>query len=72
MANLQDLSLEQFRTLTEQAGLDLSDAELADLKPMYDYYAALIQTLHEVELDVEDPAVTLAPDWPLESPSDTL
>jgi hypothetical protein len=71
MADLQDISLAQFRTLTERAGLDLSDAELADLKPMYDHYAALIQTLHEMDLGMEDLAVTFVPDWPPESPPDT-
>ena len=66
MANPQDVSLEQFRTLAERAGLDLTDAELTALKPMYDYYVPLVQRLHQVELGEEDLAVTFVPDWPAE------
>jgi hypothetical protein len=64
MAGSHALSLEHFRTLTVRAGLTLTDAELTDLKPMYDHYAALVQRLHEVELGEEDLAVTFLPDWP--------
>jgi hypothetical protein len=63
MTEPEGISLEHFRVLTEHAGLNLTTEELAALKPMYDYYAALIQRLHEVELDAEDLAVTFSPNW---------
>ncbi len=63
MAEQEGISPEHLRILTERAGLNLTDAEVVDLKPMYDHYAALIQTLHEVELGMEDLAVSFAPDW---------
>jgi hypothetical protein len=58
-----DISLDHFRVLTERAGLNLTAEELVALKPMYDYYAVLIQQLHEVELGAEDLAVTFSPNW---------
>jgi hypothetical protein len=71
MAESRDVSLEHFRTLAEHAGLTLTDAELTDLKPMYAHYAALVQSLHDVELGVEDLAVTFIPDWPTYAAHDT-
>lgn len=63
MAGPAGISLDHFRILTERAGLNLTAEELVALKPMYDYYAGLIQQLHEVELDAEDLAVTFSPNW---------
>ena len=63
MAESEGISLEHFQILTERAGLQLSRDELAALKPMYDFYADVIQSLHEVPLDAEDLAVTFLPDW---------
>ena len=63
MADREPISLDHFRILTERAGLILTPDELTALKPMYDHYAALIQTLHEVPLDAEDLALTFSPTW---------
>jgi hypothetical protein len=63
MAETAGIPLETFRVLTERSGLSLSEAELASLKPMFDFYAERIQKLHEVELDAEDLAVVFAPGW---------
>ena len=71
MAESRDLSLEHLRTLTERVGLTLTDAELTDLKPMYEHYAALVQSLHDVELGVEELAVTFVPDWPTQTTHET-
>ena len=61
MSEPTEISLDAFRVLVERAGLRLHDEELAALKPMYDFYAPLVQALHEVELDAEDLAVTFLP-----------
>jgi len=61
MSEQAGISLDDFRVLVERAGLNLNADELADLKPMYDFYAPLVQALHEVELDAEDLAVTFLP-----------
>ena len=34
----ESTSLDDFRALTQRAGLDLTDDELEHLKPMYDHY----------------------------------
>ena len=70
MTEPEGISLDHFRILTERAGLRLNAEELAALKPMYDYYAALIPALHEVELDAEDLALTFSPDWDPRSQDD--
>lgn len=63
MPETEGIALETFRVLTERSGLRLTETELAALKPMFDFYAAQIQKLHEVELDTEDLAVVFAPGW---------
>jgi hypothetical protein len=61
MSEQEGISLDAFRVLVERAGLSLNAEELAALKPMYDFYAPLVQALHDVELDAEDLAVTFLP-----------
>jgi len=61
MSEQEGISLDAFRVLVERAGLSLNAEELAALKPMYDFYAPLVQALHNVELDAEDLAVTFLP-----------
>jgi hypothetical protein len=36
---------------------------VAALKPMYDFYAAQIRSLHEIPLAAEDLAVSFSPTW---------
>ncbi len=67
MAASEGVSLDHFHILTERAGLQLNPDELAALKPMYDFYVDLIQSLHEVQLDSEDLAVTFSPNWMMSS-----
>jgi hypothetical protein len=61
MSEQKSISLDDFRVLVERAGLNLNAEELAALKPMYDFYAPLVQELHDVELNAEDLAVTFLP-----------
>ena len=63
MATPDAISLEQFQILTERARLNLTSDEVAALKPMYDFYAAQIRSLHEIPLDAEDLAVSFSPTW---------
>jgi hypothetical protein len=63
MAESHGISFEHFRVLVARAGLRLSDAELAALQPMFDFYAEYVQKLHEVELGEEELAVTFLPHW---------
>ena len=57
------ISLEDFRALTKRAGIDLTDDEIKNLKPMYDHYAEPIAHMNALELDAEDLAVVFSPGW---------
>ena len=63
MSDPEDISLEHFRVLVERAGLNLNSEELVSLKPMFDFYAAQVRQLHEVDLGAEDLAVVFPPGW---------
>lgn len=63
MGEATGISLDHFRVLVEQARLNLSSEELASLKPMYDFYVAQVQRLHELDLGAEDLAVVFPPVW---------
>ena len=58
------LSLDEFKSLVEQAGLGLSQEELENLKPLYDLYMQHIQPLYEVDFKAEEMGVSFQPDWP--------
>jgi hypothetical protein len=63
MAESEGISLDNLRVLAERVGMGLSTAELEHLKPMFDFYAAQIRVLHDVELVAEDLAVVYSPNW---------
>ena len=60
---LQQIPLDDFRALTKRAGLDLTDDELENLKPMYDHYIESIASMNALDLDAEDLAVVYSPGW---------
>ena len=55
---------EEFKLMADRAGLGMSQAELDDLKPLYDLYAQYINLLHSLDLQAEEIGVTFHPDWP--------
>jgi hypothetical protein len=58
------VSAEEFKLMADRAGLGMSQAELDELKPLYDLYAQYIQVLHSIDLRAEEIGVTFHPDWP--------
>ncbi|MCH8064023.1 MAG: hypothetical protein IH861_16145 [Chloroflexi bacterium] len=62
MAEYSEISIDDFRVLTERSSMKLSAEELETLKPMYDYFARQTAPLHDLELDAEDLAVVFQPD----------
>jgi hypothetical protein len=54
----------EFKLMADRAGLGMSQAELDDLKPLYDLYTQYIQLLHSIDLQAEEIGVTFHPDWP--------
>ena len=63
MADSEGIALDHLRVLAEQVGLRLTPAELEHLKPMFDFYAAQIHGLHDLDLAAEDLAVVYSPNW---------
>ncbi len=59
----QEVSLETFKTMADQAGLGMSQSELEELKPLYDLYLRYISQLHSIDLDAEEIALSFEPDW---------
>ena len=59
-----EVSMDEFRLMTDRAGLGLSDTELEELKPIYDLYAAYAAQLHTINYGAEEMVVEFHPDWP--------
>ena len=60
----QGVNAEQFAMMTRLAGLNMSQEEIDDLKPMYDLYSEYIRLVHSVDLQAEEIGLTFHPDWP--------
>ena len=58
------MSAEQFKLMTEMAGLGLTPEELAELKPLYDLYQEHIKVLRSIDFQAEEIGLTFHPDWP--------
>jgi hypothetical protein len=63
MADADGITLDNLRVLAERVGLDLTPAEVEHLKPMFDFYAAQLHALHDLDLAAEDLAVVYSPNW---------
>ncbi|MGH2542250.1 MAG: hypothetical protein ACRDIB_05625 [Ardenticatenaceae bacterium] len=57
------ISIENFRALVENAGLNLTDQQLEALKPMYEHYLPAIEAMRSEELGPEDLAIVYNPGW---------
>ena len=60
----QEVSLEYFRLMAGQAGLGMTQAELEELKPLYDLYYKYVNELHSIDFGAEEIALSFVPDWP--------
>ena len=58
------VNAEQFAMMTHLAGLNMSQEEIEDLKPMYDLYREYIRLVHSIDLKAEEIGLTFHPDWP--------
>ena len=56
-----ELTLDTFRTLAADAGLDVDDQHLADLYPSVLALRDVLNRLREVELEDEEPALVFRP-----------
>ena len=64
MREPKDISIEEFKLMTELAGLGMDEAELEELKPIYDLYAEYARQLHAIDFGAEEMVVEFHPDWP--------
>ena len=64
MAEQGEVSVEEFRLMVDRAGLGLNEADLAELKPIYELYAAYAAQLHTINFGAEEMVVEFRPDWP--------
>ena len=63
MTEPQGVSDEAFRFMVERAGLELNAEDMASLKQMYELFSDQVASLHELDLDAEDLAVSYQPQW---------
>ena len=63
LSESEGASLEQLRSMSQQAGLGMSDRELEELKPLYDLYLEYIRKVHSIDLQAEEIGVAFHPDW---------
>lgn len=59
-----DVSVDELQQMADRAGLGMTGEEVADLKPIYDLYAAYAAQLRDIEFGAEEPVTDFAPDWP--------
>ena len=64
MREPKDISIEEFKLMTDLAGLGMDDEELAELKPIYDLYAEYALQLHAIDFGATEMVVEFHPDWP--------
>ena len=64
MAESGEVPMEEFRQMTERAGLGVREEELEELKEIYDLYAAYAAQLHDINFGAEEMVVAFRPDWP--------
>ncbi len=63
MTDHDDLTLEEFRRLARRAGLEPSSEDLERLKPALETALEIVASLHQVDLDGEEPATVFSPAW---------
>ena len=60
----QQVSIERLKLMAELAGLNMTDEEVEDIKPLFDLHYQYAKQLHDVDLGAEEIAVSFEADWP--------
>ena len=60
----QPVSLERLKLMAELAGLNMTDEEVEEIKPLFDLHYQYAKQLHDVDLGAEEIAVSFEADWP--------
>lgn len=57
------ITIEQFKIISQRAGLDFTQAEMQHLLPLYQGFAEQLRMLHDADLPLGLPAVTFDARW---------
>ena len=60
----REVSVERLKIMAELAGLNMTDQEVEDLKPLFDLHLQYANQLHGIDLGAEEIAVSFEADWP--------
>lgn len=60
----QEVSIERLKIMAELAGLNMTEQEVEELKPLYDLHFQYARQLHAIDLGAEEIAVSFEADWP--------
>ena len=58
------ISVERLKIMAELAGLNMTEKEVEELKPLYDLHFQYASQLHAIDLGAEEIAVSFEADWP--------
>ena len=61
---LPDIPIERLKIMAELAGLNMTEKEVEELKPLYDLHFQYASQLHAIDLGAEEIAVSFEADWP--------
>ena len=62
--NSPEISIERLTIMAELAGLNMTDQEVEELKPLFDLHVQYAKQLHAIDLGAEEIAVSFHADWP--------
>ncbi len=57
-----EISMEEFKLMSDRAGLGMDQAELDHLKPIYELYMEYTAMMHAIEFGPEEMVVEFHPD----------
>jgi hypothetical protein len=63
MAKSDSVSIEQFKAISQRAGLEFTQTEMEHLLPLYQQFAEQLRMLHDPALPLGLPAVTFEAEW---------
>ena len=59
-----EVTLERLKIMADLAGLNMTDKEVEDLKPLFDLHFQYANQLHAIDLGAEEIALSFTADWP--------
>lgn len=62
--NSGEVSIERLKIMAEIAGLNMTDEEVEEIKPLFDLHFQYASQLHAIDLGAEEIAVSFEADWP--------